>query len=105
MKAIEQLASEELRDDQEAEAQQIADIVVGRMRAEALELGRMLASKANGELFGQTEFQVREVVHRVGAVALDAALEERKKRGTKGRASSARAADVTRGSKGTTRNG
>jgi hypothetical protein len=105
MKTIERSVVRELTADEEAEAQRIADIVVGRMRAEAIELGRMLASKSNGDLFGQTEFAVRDAVHRIGALALDAALEERKKRGTKGRALSVRNVDVTRGSKGTTRNG
>jgi hypothetical protein len=101
MAALEQVRA--LTEEEEAEAQRIADIVMGRMRAEALELGRMLASKMNGELFGQTEFAVRDVVHRVGAVDLDAALEERKKRGSKGRASSARTAEGTPASKGTSR--
>ncbi len=49
-----------------------------------MEFGRILSSNQNSELFGQTEFAVREAVHRIGAVALDAALDERKKRGTKG---------------------
>jgi hypothetical protein len=103
MSTVEEAARRELSADEEAEAQRIADIVVGRMRAEAIELGRMLVSKANGELFGQTEFQVRDAVHRVGAVALDAALEERKKRGTKDRVSSVPRAAATPASKGTTR--
>ena len=105
MKTVERSLIRELTADEEAEAQRIADIVVGRMRAEAVELGRLLASKSNGELFGQTEFVVRDAVHRVGALALSAALEERKKKGIKGRALSVRSVDVTLGSKGTTRNG
>lgn len=86
MKTVEQAARRELTAEEEAQAQRIADIVMARTRVEALELGRMLATKSNGELFGQTEFQVRDAVHRIGAVALDAALEERKKRGIKDRA-------------------
>ena len=103
MSTVEQTARRELTAEEEAEAQRIADIVVGRMRAEATELGRMLVSKVNGELFGQTEFVVRDAVHRVGAVALDAALEERKKRGTKGRFSSVPNAAATPASKTTTK--
>lgn len=103
MKAIPQAVRRELTADEEAEAERIADIVVGRMRAEAMELGRMLVSKANGELFGETEFQVRDAVHRVGAVALDAALEERKKRGTEGRSSFVPPAAATPASKATMR--
>ena len=42
-------------------------------------LARLLAAKADGELLGATEFQVRERVLRPGARALEAALEGRKK--------------------------
>jgi hypothetical protein len=73
----------ELTAEQEAEAQRIADLVMARTRVEALEMGRLLASKSRGQLLGETEFQVRDAVHRIGAVAIDAALEERKKGGTK----------------------
>lgn len=103
MNTVERTVGRALTAEEEAEAQRIADIVVGRMRAEALALGRMLVSKSNGELFGQTEFQVRDAVHRVGAAALDAALEERKKRGIKDRLSSVPLAAATRGSKATTK--
>lgn len=103
MKSAKQAMRRELTADEEAEAQRIADIVVGRMRAEALEMGRMLVSKSNGELFGQTEFQVRDAVHRVGAAALDAALDARKKKATKDRFSSVPSAAATPASKVTTR--
>ena len=96
------MEAEELTADEEAEAQRIADIVMARMRAEALQMGRLLVSKKNCELFGQTEFQVRDAVHRIGAVALETALEERKKRGTAGPASSVHTAVPRRASRGTT---
>ena len=92
----------ELTVDEEAEAQRIADIVVARTRGEALQLGRLLASKQNRELFGQTEFQVREAVHRIGAVAIETALEERKKRGIKAPVSSVPTAEPTPASRDTT---
>jgi hypothetical protein len=91
----------ELTVDEEAEAQRIADMVVARTRLEALQLGRLLASKPNRELFGQTEFQVRDAVHRIGAVAIETALEERKKGGTEGPASSVRTAGPMRASSST----
>lgn len=72
--------------EQEAEAARIVDVVAGAARVEVQQLARLLASKSNGEFFGATEFQVRNVVHRIGARAIEAALEERKKRGTAGRA-------------------
>jgi hypothetical protein len=46
-------------------------------------LADLLASKPDRQLLGQTEFEVRERVHTIGAKALETALEERKKGGTK----------------------
>jgi len=37
-------------------------------------------------LLGATEFAIRDRVHKLGAFALETALKERKKGGTKGRA-------------------
>ena len=82
-------AGRELTAVEEEEAQRIADIVAAGARAEALQIGRLLASRKNSELFGATEFAVREAVHRIGTRALEAALEERKKRGTAGPVASA----------------
>ena len=67
--------------EQEAEAERILDVVAGAARAEIRQMTRLLASKSNRELFGTTEFQIREIVHGIGARAMEAALEERKKRG------------------------
>lgn len=89
--------------EEELEAQRIADIVVARARVEAIQIGRLLATRKNSELFGETEFTIRDAVHRVGASALETALEERKKRGTKEPSSSARAVKKPRGSRATTR--
>jgi hypothetical protein len=47
-------------------------------------LADLLASKPDHQLLGQTEFEVRDQVHKIGAKALQTALEERKKGGTKG---------------------
>jgi hypothetical protein len=96
------MEAKELTAGEEAEAQRIADVVAARMRGEALQIGRLLASKANSELFGQTEFLVRDAVHRIGAAAFEIALEERKKRGTKDRAWCVPPAAATPASKATT---
>jgi hypothetical protein len=58
-----------LRQAAEADLQQLADL---------------LASKPDRQLLGKTEFEVRDLVHRIGAKAFETALEERKKGGTKG---------------------
>ncbi len=46
-------------------------------------LAGLLASKPDRELLGRTEFQVRDQVHKIGAKALQAALDERKRGATK----------------------
>ena len=46
-------------------------------------LADLLASKPDHQLLGRTEFEVRDQVHQIGAKAFQAALEERKKGGTK----------------------
>jgi hypothetical protein len=46
-------------------------------------MAKLLASKPYKQLLGQTEFEVRDIVHDLGATALEAALNERKKGATK----------------------
>ncbi len=66
---------------QEAEAQRLADLVADKTREEVLNIARLLVSKADHELLGATEFDIRERVHRIGAHALETALNGRKKGG------------------------
>lgn len=73
----------DLTPDQEDVARHILDVMMAAMRTEIAPLARTLASKENGELFGQTEFQLRDGLLKLGARGLDAALAERKKRGIK----------------------
>ena len=73
----------ELTAEQEREAAVIADILLAAMQVEAKNIGRLLASKSNSELFGQTEFQLRDILHGLGTRGIDAVLSERKKRGAK----------------------
>jgi len=66
---------------------EILDNVLGMAEVELRMAAELLVSKSNAEFFGETEFRVREAIHRIGARLYDAALEERKKRGTAGPAS------------------
>lgn len=52
--------------------------------ADLRSLADLLASKEDRHLLGKTEFEVRDLVHRIGAKALETALDERKKGGTEG---------------------
>jgi hypothetical protein len=76
----------ELTAEQEAEAARIEEVLNARGREVNRHMARLLASKPNREFFGETEFQIRSAVHRLGATGVEAALSERKKRGIKGRA-------------------
>ena len=69
--------------EQEAQAQAIYVRLRERFDAEALQLARLMAGKDDAHLLGDTEFQVRDRVHDLGAQVLQVALEERKKGGTK----------------------
>ena len=75
-----------LTPEQEAEAQRLAELFVAKAKEEALNMARLLVSKQDHEILGATEFQVRERVHKLGAHAIETALNERKKGGTTGRA-------------------
>jgi hypothetical protein len=76
----------------EAEAQELLTRLRTQTDADLLALARLLVSKADCDLFGATEFQVRDLVHRIGAKALEARVAQ-KKTATKAPASSARTAD------------
>jgi hypothetical protein len=82
----------ELTPSQQAEADRIHAALTAAAAADLLDLARLLASKADGDLLGTTEFQVRDAVHRIGAKALETALAERKKGGTTAPAAPAPAA-------------
>lgn len=49
-------------------------------------LAELLACKEDGQLLGPTEFEVRDRVHKIGAKAIEAAVDRREERGIKGRA-------------------
>jgi hypothetical protein len=73
-----------LTPEQQAEAQRIADILMEAAREEVVAISELLASKPDHKLLGKTEFEVRDRVHKIGAKAIETALNRRKKGGTKG---------------------
>jgi hypothetical protein len=72
----------DLNSQQQAEAQRIFDALKHSADAELMALARLLAAKDDSDLFGATEFQVRDAVHQIGAQAIQTALAGRKKGGT-----------------------
>jgi hypothetical protein len=81
-----------LSDAQQAQAQILYARLKERFDAEALQLARLMASKDDAHLLGDTEFQVRQRVHDLGAQVLQVALDERKKGGIKVPVATARSA-------------
>lgn len=74
-----------LRPEQEAEAKELEGKIRHAVEKEISGLARLMVSKSDKELFGKTEFQVRELVLRIGAKVYEEHLRE-KKTATKDRA-------------------
>ena len=72
----------ELTAEQQAEADRIFASLQSACQADLRALAELLASKDDSTTFGPTEFAVRDIVLRVGAKAIEAALEGRKKGAT-----------------------
>jgi hypothetical protein len=72
-----------LPEDQARRAQQLFDSLMAAAEHDLRAIAETLATKSDGQLFGATEFQVRELVHRLGAKARQAAAQQRKKGGTR----------------------
>lgn len=75
-----------LTPEQEADALRLADVIMQKTREEALNMARLLVSKPDHELLGATEFQIRERSHKIAACAIETAVNQRKKGGTRVRA-------------------
>ena len=70
--------------EQEQEAQRVGKILQEKLAGDIMQLARLFVSKKDSEIFGKTEFEVRDRVHQLGAKAIETVLDERKKGGTKG---------------------
>lgn len=75
-----------LTPEQNADAERIYLILRQATEDEHLRMARLLARKGDDRLFGQAEYELRDLAHQTGARALQAALDGRKKGGTGGRA-------------------
>ncbi len=79
------MSSTPLTPEQEADAQQLAALIRQATDDEFLRLARLLVSKDERHTFGQTEFDVRDIVLKAGAKAYQTFLGQ-KKTATGGRA-------------------
>jgi hypothetical protein len=71
-----------LPEDQARRAQQLFDSLMSAAEHDLRAVAELLATKPDDQLFGATEFRLRDLVHRFGAKALQTAAEQRKKGGT-----------------------
>jgi hypothetical protein len=67
-----------LNEEQEREAKLLEAKIRSAVDREITDLARLLVSKSESDLFGQTEFQVRDLVLRVGAQAFEEHLRQKK---------------------------
>src|SRR5437016_17715 len=82
----------DLSPEQEAEARRLFELLHPPVHYEAKRLARRLAANPDDKLRGQTAFEVRDAVHRLGASALPAARDGRNQGGSRGRAGPVRPA-------------
>jgi hypothetical protein len=68
------------------EVQRVHDVMLKAMDQEIWRMAELMVTRRDDQLFGRTEFEVREMVLGIGAKAVQTAADGRKKRGTKGAA-------------------
>ena len=68
----------EMTTDQEAEAQKLAAAITEAIAADVLQMARLLVSRDARHAFGKTEFDLRNLFHKAGAMALETSLEKKK---------------------------
>lgn len=89
-----------LTPEQQAESDRLFDILQRAATVELRALTDQLATTTDRTIFGANEFAIRGIVHRLGAKAIETALEERKKGGTTARPTPAPGAPPTPASSG-----
>jgi hypothetical protein len=67
-----------LSTEQEVEAKALEAKIQAAVQREIADLARLMVSKSDRELFGLTEFQVRDIVLRIGAKVYQEHLREKK---------------------------
>jgi hypothetical protein len=71
--------------DQEQEVQRIKEKLKVALDHDIEQIARLMAGKRDEELFGQTEFELRDITHQIGAKVLEITVNERIKKGLPGR--------------------
>jgi hypothetical protein len=71
-----------LPEEQAQRAEQLFESLKLSTEHDLRAIAELLASKPDNQLFGSTEFQLRDLVHRLGTQALQTAAKQRKKGAT-----------------------
>lgn len=87
---------DEMTPEELAEVQRIHDVILKAMDKDIWQVARYMVTRRDDQLFGETEFTLREKALRMGAQALQATVNDRKKRATKAAAPSVPIAAKTR---------
>lgn len=90
--------AEGLTPEQLAEAQRNFEVMKRAAEEDLWRIACLMAGKPDGQLLGRTEFEVREHVLRIGAKAIETAVNGRKKGGTEAALPCAPNVGATRGS-------
>lgn len=72
---------EHLPEQQAHRARDLYESLRAAVDSDIQAIAELLATKPDNQLFGETEFELRDMVHHVGANALQAAARQRKKGG------------------------
>ncbi len=72
----------DLTPEQQAEADRIFNSLVVAAADDLRDVANQLATTTDATIFGENEFTLRDILHRIGAKAIESALEGRKKGGT-----------------------
>ncbi len=82
------------------EVQRVHDVMLKAMDREIWQLAQFMVTRRDDQLFGEAEFTLREKALRMGVQALEATVNDRKKRGTRAAPRCAPVAAKTRVSSG-----
>jgi hypothetical protein len=67
--------------EERAEAERLFEVTQEAIAEDQWRVCCLMASKKDGQLLGETEFSLRDRVLRMGAIILEAAVNERRKKG------------------------
>jgi hypothetical protein len=72
------MPADELTPEQEGQAQELAALITNATAADVLRMARLLVAADEAHTFGQTEFQLRDLLLKAGAKAYEAFLAQKK---------------------------